>query len=138
MNVLLSIKSKYFKKIASGDKGYEFRRRIFRRPVSTVYLYCNSDLRGIVGGFTVGEILSGKPAEIWASCAAAAGIDRDGFFDYFKDSPVAYAIQITNFFEFEKALDLSLLSESFSPPRSFRYLSKLAAVDLAARVKKPE
>lgn len=136
MNVLLSIKLKYFRSIASGQKGYEFRRRIFRQPVSTVYLYCNSDIKGIAGGFTAGEILDGSPAEIWKRCSKAAGMDRDSFFDYFKNSEVAYAIRITNFFEFEKPLDLSLLSESLSPPRSFRYLPAFALVALAPRNEK--
>lgn len=56
MNVLLSIKPKYVDEILSGAKRYEFRRVIFRKSVETIYIYCNSSVKRIVGSFTVGGI----------------------------------------------------------------------------------
>ena len=122
MNVLLSIKHKYFEKIASGHKKYEFRRRIFRKPVDTVYLYCNSSIKGVVGRFCVGEILNGEPSQVWQACGGSGGVSQEDFFDYFENSEIAYAIEIVDFFKFEEPLDLSLITDSGSPPQSFRYL----------------
>ncbi len=36
MNVILSIKLEYCKKIENGDKKYEFRKKIFRKRNNTV------------------------------------------------------------------------------------------------------
>lgn len=41
MRVLLSIKPEFVKKIISGEKKYEFRRKIFKRDVKIVIIYAS-------------------------------------------------------------------------------------------------
>jgi type I restriction enzyme S subunit len=122
MNVLLSIKPQYVDKILSGEKKYEFRRRIFRRQVEAVYVYCNSHVKSIVGVFTIGEILFGTPEEIWNICGQRGGIEKEAFFRYFTNASYAYGIEIINFCKFLEPIVPVSLVERFSPPQSFYYL----------------
>lgn len=122
MNVLLSIKPQYVDRILSGEKKFEFRRRIFRRQVELAYVYCNSHVKRIVGAFTVGRILSGTQEQIWAKCGENGGIEQEAFFRYFNGTTRAYAIEIVNFYEFAEAVVPELLVENFCPPQSFYYI----------------
>jgi type I restriction enzyme S subunit len=122
MNVLLSIKPQYVDRILSGEKKFEFRRRIFRRQVESAYVYCNSHVKRIVGAFTVGKILSGTQEQIWDMCGREGGIEKEAFFRYFSGAPKAYAIEIVNFYEFDEAVIPELLVEKFYPPQSFYYV----------------
>ncbi|OPY65049.1 MAG: hypothetical protein A4E57_03316 [Syntrophorhabdaceae bacterium PtaU1.Bin034] len=122
MNVLLSIKPQYVDKILSGEKKFEFRRKIFRRQVELAYVYCNSHVKRIVGTFTVGEILSGTQEQIWAMCGEKGGIEKEAFFRYFSGAAKAYAIEIVNFHEFAEAVIPEQLIEKFYPPQSFYYV----------------
>ena len=42
MDVLISIKPKYVKKIISKEKKYEFRKNIFKKNVDTIIIYTTS------------------------------------------------------------------------------------------------
>ncbi len=122
MNVLLSIKPQYVDKILSGEKKFEFRRRIFRRQVELAYVYCNSHVKRIVGAFTVGEIVSGTQEQIWNMCGKKGGIEEDAFFRYFNGVSVAYAIEIVDFRKFGNGVIPEQLVGKFYPPQSFYYI----------------
>ena len=51
MNAILSVKPEYAMKILAGEKQYEYRKTIFRRPVEKVYIYASSPVCMIVGEF---------------------------------------------------------------------------------------
>jgi len=54
MKVLLSIKPKYAEMILSGEKKYEFRRAIFKKPgISKVVIYASSPVSKVIGEFEI-------------------------------------------------------------------------------------
>lgn len=123
MNVLLSIRPKYVEAILSGTKKYEFRRTIFKRKdMKKIYLYCNSDIKKIVGFFELEKVLEGSPKEIWKNCQKYAGISKDDFFKYFQGVQKAFAIKIRNVHKFNEPIDPYLSFENFTPPQSFYYI----------------
>ncbi len=125
MNVLLSIKPKYVEKIAEGEKKLEFRKVIFKdenRP-DTIYIYCTSPVKKIIGYFTTGEIFEDDPAELWDRFHNLAGISEEEFFDYFSGKERGYAIGIEDFNQFDNAIDPYEVIPGFTPPQSFCYMN---------------
>jgi len=123
MNVLLSVKPKYAEKILEGDKKYEFRRAIFKKPnIEKVYIYSSSPVSKIVAAFEIEKILKDSPEKIWRLCQKYAGISKKDFFDYFKNSEMAFAIEIGNVDSFKEHIDPFKIIENFKPPQSFYYL----------------
>jgi type I restriction enzyme S subunit len=121
VEAILSIKPVYCDRIKSGEKRYEFRKAIFRRPVSQVHIYATSPCRKIVGSFRVGGIMEDSPARLWERCKEYSGINREDFFSYFKGRDVGYAIQIVDPV-FVEPYDPKLLNPDFVSPQSFCYL----------------
>ena len=123
MNVLLSVKPKYAEKIVEGKKKYEFRRAIFKKQnIEKVYIYSSSPVSKIVGAFEIEKILKDSPEKIWTLCQKYAGISKKEFFDYFKNSEQAFAIEIGSVDGFKEHIDPFKVIENFKPPRSFYYL----------------
>ena len=122
MNVLLSIKPKYSEKIIEGKKKYEFRRSIFKRDdIEKVYIYSTSPVSKIIASFLIEKIIKDSPEKIWKLCKKYAGISKKNFFTYFKNSEVAYAIEIGKIDTFEESID-PYIKEDFKPPQSFYYV----------------
>jgi len=123
MNVILSIKPEYCEKIRTGDKRYEFRKVVFnkRENIDKVFIYCTSPVKKIIGFFKIDEIIEDEPYNLWINYRDKAGVSKDQFFKYFKDTNVGYAIKIldTEFFE---PLDPREINPKFTPPQSFCYL----------------
>lgn len=123
MNVLLSVKPKYAEEILSGRKKYEFRRSVFKKQdIERVYIYSSSPVSKIVASFEIEQILNGSPENIWKLCHKYAGISKNDFFAYFKNSAVAYAIEIGNVDNFLNPIDPHHIIEDFKPPQSFYYV----------------
>jgi predicted transcriptional regulator len=49
MKAILSIKPKFVEEIISGRKRFEFRRRIFKKKISTILVYSSSPIQKFVG-----------------------------------------------------------------------------------------
>lgn len=121
-SVLLSIKPKYANAIVEGAKRYEFRRVIFKRRITSIYIYSTSPVNKIVGLFEIDRIIKEHPQEIWDMCHEHAGISESDFFNYFGKFAVAYAIKIKNAYRFVREIDPYGYIENFKPPRSFCYV----------------
>jgi len=124
MNVLLSIKPKYVNEILSGKKIFEFRKAIFKKKdISKVFIYSSSPVKKIVASFEIARIIEDSPQKLWDKCHEYGGIPENDFFEYFKNSDTAYAIEISNLDEFSEPIDPYKLKKSFKPPQSYCYLS---------------
>ena len=59
MNVILSIRPTFCKMIFSGQKKYEYRKRVFTRSdVDKVYIYATKPICRIVGYFTIDTVIA--------------------------------------------------------------------------------
>lgn len=120
--VILSIKPEYADKIFSGEKSFEYRKKIYKdRAVSTIIVYSSFPICKIIGEFKVEQIIQDSPSNIWERTKYKSGIDERSFFNYFSNTEHGYALQITNatLYEFPK----ELRDIYFSPaPQSFAYL----------------
>jgi len=123
MRVLLSIKPEFVYKIFSGEKRFEFRRVIFRRPdVNTVVVYASSPIQRVVGEFTIHQILCDDILSLWSKTHERSGITQELFLSYFRDRNHGFAIEIGAVTRYRKPLSLSR-DFGLSPPQSYAYIS---------------
>ncbi|MCM1986638.1 restriction endonuclease subunit S [Methanococcoides seepicolus] len=123
MNVLLSIKPKYVDEILAGKKIFEFRKAIFKKKdLGKVFIYSSSPVKKVVASFEIARIIADSPQKLWDKCHKYGGIPENDFFEYFKNSDVAYAIEITNLETFSEPFDPYKLKKDFRPPQSYCYL----------------
>jgi predicted transcriptional regulator len=122
MVILLSIKPEFAEKIFSGDKRYEFRKRIFRRDVVTVIVYASAPISQVVGEFDIEHLLHAELGQLWLQTEEFAGISKDYFDAYFGTNSCGYAIKVKNPREYSVPFDLCEMYPS-QPPQSFIYLT---------------
>lgn len=123
MNILLSIKPIYVDEILAGKKIFEFRKSIFKKKdISKVFIYSSSPVKKIVASFEIARIIADSPKNLWNKCQKYGGISENDFFEYFKNSDIGYAIEITNLNEFSEPINPYKLKKNFKPPQSYCYL----------------
>ena len=126
MNVLLSIKPTYIEEIQKGNKGYEFRRAIFKNKPDEIVIYASSPVKKIIGSFSVGEIIEDTPDNLWNNFKEKAGINKKDFFEYFKGKTNGFALEIKEFKPLSEPFDPYKNMPQFRPPQSFAYINNLA------------
>lgn len=127
MNVILSIKPLYARAIMAGIKKVEFRKKIFKREVDKVFIYSTAPEKLIIGYFTIDEVVKDTPEKLWKQFNVVGGIDKNDFFEYYKDADTGYSIKINEVKQFEVGINPSENIENFNPPQSFQYLDESIA-----------
>lgn len=124
-DVVFSIKPEYSRKIVTGEKTIELRRRF---PMSvpagtTALIYETSPTRALSGIAEIGEVHRRSPQEIWKCFSDQACIARKDFDAYFDGVDRAFAIELRHGRPLPRPLELSELRDrfSFEPPQSFLY-----------------
>lgn len=120
--VLLSIHPEYANAIFAGEKGFEFRRVIFKENVREVVVYATSPISRVIGRFKIEEIYQDTPVKLWEKTEARAGVTREMFDAYFKDRVKAFAIKVSEPILFSEPQPLSRYLPSNTPPQSFCYI----------------
>ena len=124
--LLLSLKPYYADLIFAGQKKAELRRRIASGIEGRdVFIYVSSPVMQLRGGFRVGHVWQGSPEEVWNEVSELTGGTKRGFDAYYKGCEIAYALQITDVWEYENPVDLNKLRNRFSNfvvPQSWRYV----------------
>lgn len=120
--VLLSIHPEYANAILDGRKKFEFRRVIFKSPVSEIVMYATQPIGRVLGCFTVEDVFMDAPKELWKKTAKLGGVSKEKFDGYFKNRERAFAIKISNPTRFRTSQPLSRYIASNIPPQSFCYV----------------
>lgn len=124
--LLFSLKPHYADLVFEGLKQAELRRRITPFMENRdVYIYVSSPVQRLRGGFRVGHVWRGSPDEIWNEVSDLAKIDKQDFDTYYSGRTIAYALKITDVWEYEYPADLTTLRNRFPQfivPQSWRYV----------------
>ena len=124
--LLFSLKPHYAELIFKGLKKAELRRRDLRRMKGRdVFIYVTSPVMQLQGGFHVGEVLTGKPQDIWNEVSDYAGVEESDFEAYYSGRELACALKITKVWEYEYPIGLDKLKTQFTSfvvPQSWRYV----------------
>ncbi|MDY6419213.1 MAG: ASCH domain-containing protein [Succinivibrio dextrinosolvens] len=124
MKIVMSIKPEFANRIFSGEKEYEYRKKPFRKNISSVLVYASAPVKMVIGEFSVKQIMTDNPEIIWEKTRTKSGITYDYFRQYFKDSSQATAIQVEKAVRFNRLQQLSDFGIK-RPPQSFCYLCYL-------------
>ena len=123
--LIISLKPYYADMLFDGLKKVELRRRIASHVSNRdVYIYVSSPVRELRGGFRVGQVWEGSPEDVWKIVEDLSTITRPEFDDYFRGQAFAYALEVTNVWEYESPVGLSWLRDhidGFVVPQSWRY-----------------
>ena len=124
--LLLSLKPDYADLVFKRLKEAELRRRITSCMENRdVFIYVTSPVRQLRGGFRVGHVWSGPPEEVWRRVSKLAGIHKRDFDAYYAGRTVAYALEITDVWEYKNPASLNTLGNRFPDfvvPQSWRYV----------------
>ena len=118
MNLIISIKPQFVEKILTGEKKYEFRRRIYTKEVEKIYIYQTLPNAGIVAYFKPGEIVRDTPQNLWDRFKDVSGTTEEHLLDYLHDKDKAYAIEITDL----EVYDEAFIPEDIQAPQSYKYI----------------
>ena len=123
MIALLSIKPEYADLIFSGEKRFEYRKKVFsKEEIKRIVVYASSPLKKLIGEFEIGKIIRDTPESIWRKTADHAGIERKNFFKYFEGKNEGYAISIKRIIRYKTPINPKTVFPGFVPPQSFRYI----------------
>ena len=124
--LLLSLKPDYADLVFKRLKEAELRRRITSCMENRdVFIYVTTPVRQLRGGFRVGQVWSGTPEEVWKQVSKLAGIHKRDFDAYYAGRTVAYALEITDVWEYKNPVSLKTLGNRFPDfvvPQSWRYV----------------
>ena len=121
MKVLMSIKPKFVEEIFSETKTFELRKKIFKSSINTIVIYSSSPKKKVVGEIIIDKIISSTPQLLWKSYKNNLGISEKEYFNYYKNSKVAYAIKIKKVIKYKKELELKDFGIE-KAPQSYQYI----------------
>ncbi len=125
-SLLLSLKPCYADPVFEGHKKIELRRRIAAHIENfDVFVYVSSPVKQLRGGFSIEEVWTGTPEDLWSRVSKLAGVDRNDFDAYYEGLKHVYALKITNVWEYkcpENLQDLRRRFPNFVVPQSWRFV----------------
>lgn len=119
--ILLPIRPVYVQKIISGEKKYEYRRRICRRKIDIIYIYATHPVKKVVAEVEVLGTVEGGRDEVWKQTERFSGIEKSFFDEYFSgmDKAGAYCLGKVTVYETAKNLEEFDLGRA---PQSYAYV----------------
>jgi len=139
--LLISIKTKYARKILSGDKKVEVRRKFSKKwKGSKVTIYASGSERSFVGEALIKDVIIDKPENVWERFSDKIGCAKEEFDKYTMSKNKVYTIVLEDAVPYRKSISIkeisSLMKENLRPPQNYCNLSNntkwVQAVSLAA------
>lgn len=119
--VLMAIKPEYVNKIFSGEKKYEYRKRVCKENVDKVIVYSSSPVKKVVGELIIKQVLCDKKDNIWNKTKMYGGIDKNKYDKYYKNSNTAVAYEIEKTFLYNEPKELKDYGIK-AAPQSYVYI----------------
>lgn len=123
--VLLSVKPTFARRLLSGHKTAEVRRRFPAVPPGTdVYVYSSTPERAVVGVFRLSAVHRDSPQTLWERFAEQLDITETYFSEYLEDRAAAVVVELRLKESWPRPVTLDELRAGVGvqPPQSFRYL----------------
>lgn len=118
--IILSIHPCHVDKIMTGEKRFEYRKRI-PTGIRYVVVYSTAPIKRIVALIEVDEILHNNPLLIWQQTKEYAGISQHYFLKYFENHDYSFAVKFKRVFKIDPGLPINVLGKE-NGPQSFVYL----------------
>ena len=120
--ILMSIKPEYVDKIFSGEKKYEYRKRLCKEKIDTIIVYSSSPIQKVVGELKIKQVLYDKKNVIWNKTNKYGGITKIKYDNYYENSGYAVAYEIEKAILYDKQKDLKDFNVR-TAPQSYVYIT---------------
>jgi predicted transcriptional regulator len=139
--LLMSIKTEYARKVVSGEKKVEIRRKFSKKwRGSKVSIYASGRERSLVGDALIKDVVVDGPENVWERFSDQIGCTKKEFDKYTESKNKVYAIVLEDAVPYPKSISIkevsSLTRENLRPPQNYYNLNNNAkwadAVSLAA------
>ncbi len=118
--IVLSINPQHVKKIFSGEKIFEYRRKAAKENIASILIYETAPMKRIVAEAEIAEVLAYDPDTLWEKTKDHSGITKAFFDDYFSGREIAYAYRLGKITVFDKPRDLADYGLK-TAPQSYAY-----------------
>jgi predicted transcriptional regulator len=129
--IVMSIRSKYARKVLSGRKKVEVRRKFSKKwKGSKVSIYASGHERSLVGEALIKDVVFDKPHNIWESFSVQIGCTKEEFDKYTASKNMVYAVVLENAVPYRKSMSINeisgLVKEKLRPPQNYYNLNNNA------------
>jgi predicted transcriptional regulator len=126
--LLISLRSEHAKKVFSGEKKVEIRRRFSKRWTGCkVSIYASGRERCLVGEVSISRVVVDKPESIWEKFHQQIGCTREEFDRYTQSLNEIYAVVLENAMPYRKRISLgevsNLTKKKLRPPQNYYILN---------------
>lgn len=123
-NIILPIKPVYAEKILSGQKKYEYRKKLCQEDIDKIYIYATAPIKRLVGEVTVEKKVSLRKEDLWNESWKESGIEYEFYKEYFKANDFASAYKLGDYKMYKSGIPLAEIGIDYSP-QSHVYIEKL-------------
>lgn len=120
--IILSIHPKHIEKILSGEKRYEYRKRI-PQDINYIIVYATAPTKKIVAIIKIDMVMKDTPQNIWDVTQSESGVSYEFFINYFNGVSTAYAIKIRNIYRLPTPIDITAIDGVKSAPQAYQYVN---------------
>jgi predicted transcriptional regulator len=122
--IVMSIRTKYARKILSGDKRVEVRRKFSKKwKGSKVTIYASGRERSLVGEALIKDVIFDKPENVWERFSDQIGCAKEEFDKYTISRNKVYAVVLDDIVQYRKSISIkeisSLMKENLRPPQNY-------------------
>ena len=122
--IFLPIKPDYSERIMTGEKVFEYRKKLPKQDVDYVVVYASSPHKKVVGYATIRRFHTLVSDELWRLTKEHSGISREFFDSYFIGMESASAIELVDVMRFVNPFDPDKVLGERKVPQSFCYLTR--------------
>lgn len=120
--IILSIHPNHIEKILSGEKRYEYRKRI-PQDINYLIVYATAPTKKVVAIIEVDMVIKDTPQNIWDVTQNESGVSYEFFMNYFNEVSTAYAIKIHNIYKLPTPIDITVIDGVKSAPQAYQYVN---------------
>ena len=124
--ILMSIKPKYVDKIFSGEKKYEYRKRMCKEKIDRIIVYSSFPIQKVAGELKIKQVLYNKKSIIWDKTNRYGGITKTKYDKYYENCDYAVAYEIEKAILYDKQKDLKDFNVR-TAPQSYVYITNKGA-----------
>lgn len=119
--IIISIHPQHIDKIFSGEKLYEYRKRI-PTEIQYIIIYATVPIKKIVAIAEVDYVLKESPKCLWELTQKNSGVSCDFFMNYFSGLSEAYAIKFRNIHKLSIPMDINIVDGIKCAPQAYSYV----------------
>lgn len=120
--ILISIHPEFVDKILSGQKRFEFRRKVPTGQLCRLVIYATAPVMRVVAVVEVKSVFSDSPERLWCLTHQSAGISKKYYQQYFAGRKIAHAIELGDVCVLNDPKPLAKVCPSVVAPQSYRFV----------------